>query len=117
VVYTAAAETPLQAKQLLLDKLKKWDPRTAGELYNTSSGTVSYTIKELDGLLVSDEPLKSLAGAQLKVKYGFHVPEEKLAAKYELTLKQGQYRGEVYLDTTRLILTQAVLSLLQLFAP
>ena len=71
VVYTAAAETPLQAKQLLLDKLKKWDPRTAGELYNTSSGTVSYTIKELDGLLVSDEPLKSLAGAQLKVKYGF----------------------------------------------
>ncbi|HPZ43041.1 MAG TPA: copper amine oxidase N-terminal domain-containing protein [Bacillota bacterium] len=117
VVYTAAAETPLQAKQLLLDKLKKWDPRTAGELYNTSSGTVSYTIKELDGLLVSDEPLKSLAGAQLKVKYGFHVPEEKLAAKYELTLKQGQYRGEVYLDTTRLILTQDVLSLLKLFDP
>jgi len=117
VVYTAAAETPLPAKQLLLNKLKNWDAGPAPELYNTSSGTVSYTVKELDGLLVSGEPLKSLAGAQLKLKYRFLAPEEKMAAEYELALNQGQFSGEVYLDATRLILTQDVLSLVKLFNP
>ena len=117
VVCTAAAETPLSAKQLLLNKLKNWDAGPAAELYNTSSGTVSYTVKELDGMLVSAEPLKSLAGAQLKLKHEFLASEEKLAAEYELTLKQGQYRGDIYLDSTRLILSPDVLSLVKLFDP
>jgi hypothetical protein len=117
VVCTAAAETPLSAKQLILNKLKNWDAGPAAELYNTSSGTVSYTVKELDGMLVSAEPLKSLAGAQLKLKHEFLASEEKLAAEYELTLKQGQYRGDIYLDSTRLILSPDVLSLVKLFDP
>jgi hypothetical protein len=100
-----------------LNKLKNWDAGPAAELYNTSSGTVSYTVKELDGMLVSAEPLKSLAGAQLKLKHEFLASEEKLAAEYELTLKQGQYRGDIYLDSTRLILSPDVLSLVKLFDP
>ena len=49
-------------------------------------------------MLVSAEPLKSLAGAQLKLKHEFLASEEKLAAEYELTLKQGQYR-EIFILT------------------
>lgn len=117
VVYTAAAESPLPAKQLILNQLKSWDSEPAGGLYNISTGTASYTVKELDGLLVAAEPLKSLAGAQLKLKQGIHLPEKKLAADYELGLNEGQYTGKIYLDATRLILSSDVLSLVKLFDP
>lgn len=117
VVYTAAAESPLPAKELILNKLKNWDAKSAGEVYNSFTGTASYTVKELDGLLVADEPLKSLAGAQFKQKHGLLLPEKKLAADCELSLRHGTYGGKIYLDATRLILSSEVVSLVKLFDP
>ena len=104
VVYSAGAESPLSAKQLLLNKLKSSDLEPTGELYKTFSGTATYTIKELSGMLISSaEPLKNLTGAQFKLDYGFLVPQKKLEANYDIIINQGQYKGDIYLDATRLI--------------
>ena len=118
VVYSAGAESPLSAKQLLLNKLESLELEPTGELYKTFSGTATYTIKELSGMLISSvEPLKNLTGAQFKLDYGFLVPQNKLEANYDIIINQGQYKGDIYLDATRLILSSDVLSLVKLFNP
>lgn len=118
IAYSANAETPLSAKQQLLSKIQSSDFGLQNELYENSSGTASYEIKALSGMLISGfEPLKTLAGTELKLDYKLNSPEKKLGSNYDLVLNKNTYKGDLFIDDNKLILSSEVLSLIKTFDP
>lgn len=118
IAYSANAETQLTAKQLLLGKIQSTDFGLQNELYNNSSGTASYEIKTLSGMFISGiEPLKTLEGTELKLDYKLNSPEKKLESNYDLVLNKNTYKGNLFIDNNKLILSSEVLSLIKTIDP
>lgn len=118
IAFTASAETPLSAKQLFLDKLQSYGLNAENDLAKTSSGTTSYRIKALDGILASSiEPVKSLAGAELKLDYKLNSPQKKFEANYNLAWDKNNYQGSMFMDNDKLIFTTEFVSLIKQFDP
>lgn len=118
IAYSASAASPLSAKQLLLGKLQSSDFNQQNELYETSTGTASYKIKELGGMLISGlEPLATLAGAELKLDYKLNTPEKELGVNYDLALNKDNYKGNLFIDDNKLILSTEILRLIKEIDP
>lgn len=118
LVYSANAASGLTAKELLLDKLQNSDFLPKGEINKTACGTADYQIKTLSGVfLLAAEPLKNLSGAALKLDYKLDSPENKLAASYDLTFNNNTYKGSIYFDNGKMIMSTDILSLIKEFDP
>lgn len=117
IIYSASAEAPLSAKQLLLAQLQSPGSGLNNDLYKTSSGTASYEVKALSGMLINVEPLKTLTGAKLKLDYKVNSPGKKGEANYDLSLNKKNFKGNLFIDNNKIILSREVLALIKEMDP
>ena len=117
IIYSASAEAPLSAKQLLLAQLQSPGSSLYNDLYKTSSGTASYEVKALSGMLINVESLKTLTGAKLKLNYKVDSPKKKVEANYDLSLNKKNFKGNLFIDNNKIILSREVLALIKEMDP
>ncbi|MHB8985197.1 MAG: copper amine oxidase N-terminal domain-containing protein [Eubacteriales bacterium] len=118
VTYAASAATVPLAKELLISKLRSTDYAQNRALYETSSGTASYEIKALKGLAVSlSEPLATLQGAKLLFDIKNDTPEKKIQADYYLTYNAENYKGNIFIDGSKIIFSTEIFQLIKKFNP
>ena len=113
VVFTASAAGKLTAKQMMIDRLQDADLIPIGDINKTSSGSASYEVKAISGALATTiEPVAKLAGADLLLDYELDSPGNKMAMNYLLNYADGKYSGGMFMDGSRCIFTNEILSLL-----
>lgn len=118
VAYAANAQTPVSAKQLLLEKLQSTDFGAGSDLAQTASGKASYRITAISGDLVSSiEPFIKLTGTELVLDYKINSPQKKLEANYNLALDKDNYKGSMFLDNDKVIFSTEILPFIKKFDP
>ncbi|MCL6477661.1 MAG: hypothetical protein K6T65_04525 [Peptococcaceae bacterium] len=112
ITCSASAGSLIPAKQLLITRLKSTDVGY-DDSFRKSSGTVSCEIQSLGGSMAApeDEVIKALAGAKLALDYKLNAPEKKLEMHYQLNAPKDSYRGGVFINNDKIILTKEVLLL------
>ncbi|MFZ5634004.1 MAG: hypothetical protein ACOY40_14265 [Bacillota bacterium] len=118
IACSASAGSLIPAKQLLIARLQSTD-FGYDDSFKKSSGTVSCELQNVSGSMVppDDKVVKVLAGAKLSFDYKLNVPEKKLEMNYQLNARKDSYRGSIFINNDKIILSKEVLLLLSLVDP
>ena len=120
-VLPVGAETLSREKKILIDRFDLTLADLDNQINQTASGSLAFKVHHLEaGFLTKPQDqqmAKRINGAEIQLDYRMNVPANKMSFSYTLTVEGKEYRGNFYLDDTKVIIPRETFQSLQELVP